>query len=178
MLFGDVLLQVVDQAVNASVAGIFRHRLGDELRLPALAVGRNNHPAGNLVGNHAAKALANDIQAAVQRSGGSGRSDDIAVIHVKGINIQPNVREERLKLTFELPVGGRTFAVEDPRPGQHKRPQTQPDDFCAAVSRLYQAVEQRLGRAFKNVLPVGNDNNIGLPNGGKILRGVEGKSVF
>jgi hypothetical protein len=64
---------------------------------------------------------------------------------------------------FELPVGGRTFAVEEPRPGQHKRPQTQPDDFRAVVSRLHQAVEQRLGRAFKDVLPVGNDNNIGLP---------------
>jgi hypothetical protein len=59
-------------------------------------VGRNNHPTGNLVGNHAAKALANDIQAAVQRSRGSGRGDDIAVIHVKGINIQLNVREKRL----------------------------------------------------------------------------------
>jgi hypothetical protein len=79
---------------------------------------------------------------------------------------------------LELPVGGRTFAVEEPRPGQHKRPQTQPDDFRAVVSRLHQAVEQRLGRAFKNVLPVGNDDNIGLTNGGKILRGVEGKSVF
>jgi len=120
MRFGDVLLQVVDQAVNASVAGIFGYRLCDELRLTALAVGRYNHPAGNLVGDHAAKALANNIQAAVQRGGGSGGGDDIAVIHVKGINIQLNVREERLKLAFELPVGSRSFTVEDPRIGQHK----------------------------------------------------------
>jgi hypothetical protein len=28
------------------------------------------------------------------------------------------------------------------------------------------------------MLPVGNDNNIGLTNSGVILRGVEGKSVF
>ncbi len=178
MRFGDVLLQVVDQAVNTCVTGIFRNRLGDELRLPALAMGRDNHPTGNLVGDDAAKTLANDVQAAVQRSRGTGRGDDIAVIHVEGIDIQLDVRKERLEVMFKLPVGGGPFTVEDPRPGQHKRPQTQADNFRAVVSRQHQAVEQRLRRPFKDVLPVGNDNNVGLPDGGVILRGVEGKPVF
>ena len=148
------------------------------MRLSAIAVGRNNHPAGDLVSNHAAKALTNDIQAAVQRGGSACGSDDIAVIHVEGIDIQPDVREERLKLAFELPVGGRTFAVEDPRISQHKRPQTQPDDLRAVISCSYQAVKQRLRRAFKDMLPVGNDDNIGLSDGGVVLRSIEGKSVF
>ena len=139
---------------------------------------RHNHPPGNLVGDYAAKALTNDIQAAVQRSRGSGRGDDIAVIHVEGVDIKLDVRKERLELIFELPVGGSALAVENARIAQHKRPQTQPDDFRAVVSRLHQAVEQRLRRAFEDVLPVGNNDYIGPTNGGVVLRGVEGEPVF
>ena len=114
MRLGDVLLKIVDQAVNPPVTGIFRHRLGNKLRLTALAVRRHNHPPGNLVGDDAAKPLANDIQAAVQRSSGSGRGDDIAVIYVEGIYIQLDVRKERLELMFKLPVGRSTLPSRMP----------------------------------------------------------------
>ena len=72
-----MLLEVVNQAVNPRVAGIFWYRLRNKLRLPTFAVRRHNHPAGNLVGHHAAKALADDIQAAIKRGCGTRRGDDV-----------------------------------------------------------------------------------------------------
>ncbi len=122
--FGNVLLKIVDQAVNPRVAGVLRHRLGNKLRLSAFAVRRHNHPAGDLVGDHAAKALADDVQTAVQRGGGPGGGDDIVVIHVEGVDIKLDARKKRLEVMFKLPVGGRALAVENARIRQHKRPQT------------------------------------------------------
>ncbi len=165
MRLGNVLLQVVDQAVNPRVAGVLRHRLGNELRLTAFAVRRHNHPTGDLVGNHAAKALTDDIQAAVQRGGGPGGGNNIVVIHIEGVDIKLDARKKRLEVMFKLPVGGRALAVENARIRQHKRPQTQPDDFRTVVSCLHQAVEQRLRRAIQHVLPVGHHHNIRLRDG-------------
>lgn len=134
MRFGNVLLEIVNQGVNSSVTGIFWYRLGNKLCLTPLAVWRHDHTAGNLVSDHAAKALADDVQAAVKRGSGTRRGDDIAVIDVERIDIQLYVREKRLKLMFKLPVRGRAFTVENARITQHKRPQTKPDDLRPVVS--------------------------------------------
>ncbi len=93
MRFGNMLLKVVNQTVNPPITGIFRHRLRNKLRLPALSVRRDDHPAGNLIGDDAAKALADDIQTAVERGGGTRRGNHITVIHVEGVDIQSDVRK-------------------------------------------------------------------------------------
>ena len=66
-----MLLQIIQQAVDSRIAGIFRHRLSDELRLAALAVRRNNQPPGDLVGREAAVTLADDVEATVERRRGA-----------------------------------------------------------------------------------------------------------
>lgn len=178
MRLGNVLLKVVYETVNPPVAGIFRHRLRNKLRLPALAVRRDDHPAGNLIGDDAAKALADDIQTAVERGGGTCRGDHIAVVHVERVDVQSNVRKQRLKLVFKLPVGGGPFAAEYAGIAQHKRSQTQPNNFRPVVSGLNRAVEQRLRRALQYVLPVGYNHNFSRCDRGKILRRMQGKPSF
>ena len=138
---------------------------------------RYDHTAGNLVGDHAAKALADDVQAAVKRGSSTRRGDDIAVIDVERIDIQLYVREKRLKLMFKFPVRGRAFTVENARITQHKRPQTKPDDLRPVVSGLDQAVEKRLGRALLDMLPVRHDDDICLADGGEIVSRVKRKPV-
>ena len=139
---------------------------------------RDDHPAGNLIGDNAAKALADDIQTVVERGGGTCRGDHIAVVHVERVDVQSNVRKQRLKLVFKLPVGGGPFAAEYARIAQYKRAQTQPNNFRPVVSGLNQAVEQRLRRALQHVLPVGYNHNFSRCDCRKILRRMQGKTVF
>src|SRR5690606_2106197 len=82
------------------------------------------------------------------------------------------------ELAFKLPVSGGPFAAEYARIAQHKRSQTQPNNFRPVVSGLNQAVEQRLRRALQNVLPVGYNHNFSRCDRGKILRRMQGKTVF
>lgn len=146
MRFADVLLEILKQAVNPRVAGVFRYRLGDKLRLAALTVRWDDHSPGDLIGDKAAKTLANEIQAAVERRRGTRRGDYPFIVNVQRVDIQPHLRKQALKILFELPVGRRAPVVQQPGVAEYKRPEAQADDLRAVIARANQTVQQRLRR--------------------------------
>jgi hypothetical protein len=177
MRLGNMLLQIIQQAVDPRIAGVFRHRLGDKLRLAALAVRRNNHPPGDLVGREAAETLADDVQAAVERRRGARRGDDPLVIDVQGVDIQPHLRKPALKILLKLPVGRRAPAVQQPGVAEDKRAEAQADDFRAVIPRPHQAIKQRLRRTPIDLAPVRHHHDIRLFQRGEIAAGVQRKAV-
>lgn len=117
----EMLAQIVEQDVDALIFGIFRHRLLDKLCLAALAMWRHNHPSGNLIRHRAAKTLADDVQAAIQRSGGACRGNNTVVIYVQRVDIQMSCRKAGLKILLELPVRSRPFAIQQTGVAEDKR---------------------------------------------------------
>lgn len=85
---------------------------------------RHNHPSGNLIRHRAAKTLADDVQAAIQRGGGPCRGNNTVVIHVQRVDIQMGCRKARLKILFEFPVRSCPFAIQQTGIAENKRAQT------------------------------------------------------
>ena len=177
MRFANVLLKILKQAVYPRVAGVFRYRLGDKLRLAALTVRWDDHPPGDLIGDKAAKALANEIQATVERRRGTRRGDNPLIVNVQRVDIQPHLRKQALKILLKLPVGRRAPVVQQPGVAEYKRPEAQADDLRAVIARANQAVQQRLRRALIYRPPVGHHHDIRLLQEGKIAAGVQRESI-
>lgn len=107
---------------------------------------RDDHSPGDLIGDKAAKTLANEIQAAVERRRGTRRGDYPFIVNVQRVDIQPHLRKQALKILFELPVGRRAPVVQQPGVAEYKRPEAQADDLRAVIARANQTVQQRLRR--------------------------------
>ncbi len=96
-----------------------RHRARDELRLPALPVGRYDGPPGHLVGDGRAVVAAHDVQAQVDPGGDPGRGQHVPVVGVEDVRVDPDGREEPLEVLGGGPVGGGGAPVQVPGRGKY-----------------------------------------------------------
>ncbi|GAA3848635.1 hypothetical protein GCM10022207_07820 [Streptomyces lannensis] len=90
----------------------FRQRAVDVLRLAAVAMGRYDRAAGNLVGDGGAVVAAHHVQAQVDAGRDTGRGQDVAVVDEQHIGVDPDPREEPLEVLGFGPVRGGGPAVE------------------------------------------------------------------
>jgi len=84
----------------------------DELGLTAVAVGRNDGPAGDGGGRGGAVVSTHDMQAQVESGGDSGAGQDVTVVDVEHVRADRHPRKALGELGGAVPVGGGRAAVE------------------------------------------------------------------
>ena len=75
------------------VAAALGHRGVDVLRLPAVALRRHDHAAGDDVGGGGAELLAHDVQGGVDAGGGAGARDDVPVLDEQHVGVDVGARD-------------------------------------------------------------------------------------
>ena len=103
-----------------------RDRLLDELALPAVALRRHHHAAGDDVDDRAAQLAAHQVQAGVDAGGGAGAGDEVAVVDEQHVRVDDRLagsaRAARRRSSSARCTGGRRAAR--PRPSTNTPEQT------------------------------------------------------
>ena len=127
---------------------------------------RLNHQAtGDVVGDLGTVILAHDMKTQVDgRCTPRGRQD-LALVDVEHPGIDFYAGVHALQRVGILPVCRGTFAVEQPRGGQHECTGAYGDDPGAFRMCLAQGREQVLGHFHRRIfLPAGHDDGVGIPD--------------
>ena len=146
---GDGVLdgQVVDHPVEhrlQALAGRLGHRHLDVLALAAVALRRDDHPAGDPGRDGAAELAADEVQAGVDAGGRPGAGDDVAVVDEQHVRVE--VRQ-RVLLAEELrvaPVGRAVAAVQQPGLAEHEGARADRQQDRAAFVRPAERVQDAL----------------------------------
>ncbi len=120
-------------------------RLVDVLALTPVALGRDHHPACDLVGDLAAQFATDEMQAGVDARRGARAGDQVAVVDEQHVAVDPGGREPASQLVGVHPVRRAGSPVQQPRLARHERARADGEDDRAGVgggpNRL-----QRLGQ--------------------------------
>ncbi|EGJ76612.1 putative AraC family transcription regulator [Streptomyces sp. Tu6071] len=102
------------------VAVLGGHGPFDELRLPALAVGRYDGVPGDVRRDGRAVVAPYDVEAQVDPGGDARRGEHVPVVDEEDVRVDGDAREEALEVARRTPVRGGRAAVEEPGGGEHE----------------------------------------------------------
>ena len=136
----------------------------DELRLAAIPVRRDNHPARDRVRDPAALLLADQVQARINAGGGAGTGDHRIRVDVQHRRVDLSGRVEPGQPSGVPPVRRAGPAVQQSGGAKHERAGAHAQHPRAALDRPLQCSQQRLrplGPAAAVVARRGHDDQVG-----------------
>jgi hypothetical protein len=89
--------------------------------LAAVAVGRDDEAASDVVGDRGPEIAAHDMQAEIEAGSGSGRGQDVAVVDEQQVRLHVDGRKARRELVGAQPVRGGRAVVENTGFGERER---------------------------------------------------------
>ena len=140
---------------------VINHWRRQTLGLPALPMRRQNQAARHALRRLGAVALAQEVQATVERRRHPGRGHHLAGVDVEHAGPDLDLGVRLGQLGGVGPVGGRRAPFEQARGGQHESPQAQPDDGGAARMGIGQRPVERFGDRLVEIAPAGHDDDVG-----------------
>ena len=147
LLDRERLVEVVDDPVEGRTEdrrlGRVRYREIEELRLAAVAVRGHDHPTRNRVRHPAAEVGAHDVERQVDRSRGTGRREDGAVVDVQDVGEDADLGMARREERRVHPVRGGASPVEHTRGRERERAAAERHHAGAARVRGAQRFEER-----------------------------------
>lgn len=127
---------------------------------------RDHQPPGDAIGDLGAMVTTDQMQAAIDRGGRTRRGQDIAVVDIERVPIQPDPRIGSLEFIGPGPMRRRGAAIEQAGARQDESPEAQSDDSRSARMGCAQGIEQDVGWLIDWIAPGRNDHGIGLRQGG------------
>ncbi len=117
------------------------HRQVDQLRLAAVAVGRDHEPPRDRVGDRAAVVAAHDVQAQVDPRGAARRRQHAAGVDVEHVRVDADLGMAAGERLGVAPVRRRLSAVEQARGGEEEDPAADRHEPRAARVRRADGVD-------------------------------------
>ena len=115
---------------------------GDELRLPAAAVGGHDQSPRDPVGGRGAEVATHEVDAEVERRRLARRGEHVALVDVEHVGAHVDLRVAAGQVVGVHPVRGRDAAVEQPGRRQHEGAGAQRRDPHAAPVRRAQRLDE------------------------------------
>ncbi len=177
---GERLVEVVlgpGQQGCEGFVGQVGHGAFDELSLAAVAVGGEDEPAADGVGDLGAVVAADEVQAEVEGGGAAGGGEDVAVVDEEHVGFEVHGGEPGAEVLGPLPVGGGAAAVEDAGFGEGEGAAAEADEAGAAGVGAADGVEDGRAAGCVDVGPVGDDEGVGGVGGGEVGDAGEGEEA-
>jgi len=156
-----------------TIAGPRRHRPGDELRLPAVAMWGHHQAARHLIRDLRAVIEAHEVETQVDPRGAAGRAEHVAVVHVQRVGLDADARVLAAQPLDVTPVGGGPPAVQQPGRGEDEHPRADRHHACPAPMGAAQRTQQPRRRGFGGIAPARNDHRVGPRDGPQAAGGRE-----
>ena len=117
-------------------------RWGDELHLPAAAVGGHDQSPRDPVAGGGTEVTAHEVDAEIEGRRLAGRGEHVALVDVEHVGAHVDLRIAAGQLVGMHPVRGRDASVEEPGRRQHERTGAQRRDPHTALVRHAQRVDE------------------------------------
>lgn len=134
----------------------------DELGLAAIAVGRDDETAGDLIGVGGAEAIAEEFETGVEASGGAGGGEDTVVFDVEHVCFNLGGGEGGGHVGGAFPMRCGAATVKEARRGEDVSAEAQADDQGATGMSSTERSQQWGGWTLVDVAPAGDDDDVVL----------------